>query len=91
MRGDVILLVGLSLHNANVAQGRSDSSDNNHRVKNIVLLHGAWADDSSWSKIITILEAKGFHVVAAQLPLPVPVQFEETAYVPVGGSAAITP
>jgi len=38
-------------------------------VKNIVLVHGAWADGSSWSKVIALLQAKGFHCVAVQLPL----------------------
>jgi pimeloyl-ACP methyl ester carboxylesterase len=38
-------------------------------IKNIVLVHGAWADGSSWSKIIPLLEAKGFHVVCVQNPL----------------------
>src|SRR5579863_5423054 len=38
-------------------------------IKNIVLVHGAWADGSSWSKVIPILEAKGFHVVSVQNPL----------------------
>ncbi len=38
-------------------------------VKNIVLVHGAWADGSCWSKVIPLLEAKGFHVVAVQNPL----------------------
>ena len=38
-------------------------------VKNIVLVHGAWADGSCWSKVILLLEAKGFHVVAVQNPL----------------------
>jgi pimeloyl-ACP methyl ester carboxylesterase len=38
-------------------------------VKNIVLVHGAWADGSSWSKIIPLLETKGFHVVCVQNPL----------------------
>jgi pimeloyl-ACP methyl ester carboxylesterase len=38
-------------------------------VKNIVLVHGAFADGSSWSKVIPILEARGFHVVAVQNPL----------------------
>ncbi|HEY1212952.1 MAG TPA: alpha/beta hydrolase [Bryobacteraceae bacterium] len=38
-------------------------------VKNIVLVHGAFADGSSWSKVIPILEAKGFHVTAVQNPL----------------------
>ena len=38
-------------------------------AKNIVLVHGAWADGSCWSKVIAFLEAKGFHVVAVQNPL----------------------
>src|SRR5689334_514760 len=36
---------------------------------NVVLVHGAWADGSSWSKVIPLLEAKGLHVVAVQNPL----------------------
>ena len=35
----------------------------------IVLVHGAWADGSSWSKMIPLLQAKGLHVVAVQNPL----------------------
>jgi pimeloyl-ACP methyl ester carboxylesterase len=38
-------------------------------VKTVILVHGAWADGSSWSKIIPLLEAKGLHVVAVQIPL----------------------
>src|SRR5215510_6092525 len=38
-------------------------------VKNIVLVHGAFADGTSWAKVIPILEARGFHVVAVQNPL----------------------
>ncbi len=38
-------------------------------IKNVVLVHGAWADGSSWSKIIPLLEAKGLHVVCVQNPL----------------------
>jgi pimeloyl-ACP methyl ester carboxylesterase len=38
-------------------------------VKNVILVHGAWADGSSWSKLIPLLEAKGLNVVAVQLPL----------------------
>ncbi|HEX4770923.1 MAG TPA: alpha/beta hydrolase [Bryobacteraceae bacterium] len=38
-------------------------------VKNIVLVHGAWADASSWSKIIPLLQAKGYHVTAVHSPL----------------------
>jgi pimeloyl-ACP methyl ester carboxylesterase len=38
-------------------------------VKNVVLVHGAWADGSSWSKVIPLLQAKGLHAVAVQNPL----------------------
>lgn len=36
---------------------------------NVVLVHGAWADGSSWSKVIGPLKAAGMTVVAAPLPL----------------------
>jgi pimeloyl-ACP methyl ester carboxylesterase len=36
---------------------------------NVVLVHGAWADGSCWSKVIPLLEAKGLRVTAAQIPL----------------------
>src|SRR5258707_15347935 len=35
----------------------------------VVLVHGAWADGSSWAKIIGPLAADGIRVVAAPLPL----------------------
>jgi pimeloyl-ACP methyl ester carboxylesterase len=35
----------------------------------VVLAHGAWADGSSWSKVIVALQAKGITTIAAALPL----------------------
>src|SRR5215469_8995914 len=35
----------------------------------VVLIHGAWADGSSWSKIIRPLAAEGIRVSAPSLPL----------------------
>ena len=35
----------------------------------IVLVHGAWADGSSWSRVIPILQDKGFQVISVQIPL----------------------
>jgi pimeloyl-ACP methyl ester carboxylesterase len=35
----------------------------------VVLAHGAWADGSSWARVITPLEAEGAKVIAAPLPL----------------------
>src|SRR6202789_3883181 len=37
--------------------------------KTVLLIHGAWADGSSWSKVIPLLEAKGLRVVSVQIPL----------------------
>jgi pimeloyl-ACP methyl ester carboxylesterase len=36
---------------------------------NIVLVHGAWADGSSWSGVIEGLQADGFRVIAPQFPM----------------------
>jgi pimeloyl-ACP methyl ester carboxylesterase len=35
----------------------------------VVLVHGAWADGSSWNDIITPLLSKGLNVLAAPIPL----------------------
>lgn len=35
----------------------------------VVLVHGAWADGSSWSKVVERLKAHGISAVAAPLPL----------------------
>jgi pimeloyl-ACP methyl ester carboxylesterase len=35
----------------------------------IVLVHGAWADGSSWSRVITDLQHQGNNVIAAPIPL----------------------
>ena len=36
---------------------------------NIVLVHGIWADGSSWNKVIPILKNAGHKIIAVQLPL----------------------
>ncbi|WP_221391496.1 alpha/beta fold hydrolase [Dyadobacter sp. NIV53] len=61
----VIIFLGsfFILSNTNLAQAQSKG------VKNIVLVHGAFADGSSWAKIIPLLEAKGLKVIAVQNPL----------------------
>jgi pimeloyl-ACP methyl ester carboxylesterase len=41
----------------------------NASVKNIVLVHGAFADGSSWSKVIPLLQANGLHVTSVGTPL----------------------
>lgn len=53
------------LYGGQVAQAQSSPKG----VKNIVLVHGAFADGSCWSKVIPALQAKGYNVVAVQNPL----------------------
>jgi pimeloyl-ACP methyl ester carboxylesterase len=38
-------------------------------VRNVVLVHGAYADGSSWAKVIRLLQAAGMNVTAVQNPL----------------------
>src|SRR6266850_1235607 len=45
------------------------SSEMNNARPNIVLVHGAWADGSSWSSVIERLQTNGFQVRAPQFPL----------------------
>ena len=39
------------------------------KARNVVLVHGAWADGSSWGEVIPRLQAAGLHVTAVQNPL----------------------
>jgi pimeloyl-ACP methyl ester carboxylesterase len=65
------LLLTAGLHNVGYAQQTPESSRGNfgRGVRDIVLVHGAWADGSSWSGVIPLLEDDGYHVIAVQLPL----------------------
>lgn len=49
----------------NPAQGQARSVG----LKNIVLVHGAYADGFSWNKVIPQLHEKGYNVTAVHLPL----------------------
>ncbi|MCK8780032.1 alpha/beta hydrolase [Rhizobium sp. NTR19] len=39
------------------------------KASNVVLVHGAWADGSSWSEVIPYLQAAGLKVTSVQNPL----------------------
>src|SRR5262245_7425986 len=39
------------------------------KARNAVLVHGAWADGSSWGEVIPRLQAAGLNVTAVQNPL----------------------
>ena len=36
---------------------------------NVVVVHGAWADGSSWSAVISYLQSRGLAIIAAPIPL----------------------
>jgi pimeloyl-ACP methyl ester carboxylesterase len=42
---------------------------NVNKSTTVVMVHGAWADGSSWSSVIRPLQGKGFKVIAAPIPL----------------------
>src|SRR6266702_7689526 len=50
-----------------VRPDREGTTEMNTRP-DIVLVHGAWADGSSWSGVIERLQADGYHVTAPQFP-----------------------
>lgn len=41
----------------------------NVKTANVVFAHGAWADESSWSKVTAMLHSKGIKAVTFSLPL----------------------
>ncbi|MBZ9936916.1 alpha/beta hydrolase [Mesorhizobium sp. BR1-1-16] len=45
------------------------SAQPSHPAKNIVLVHGAFVDETSWNGVAEILKAKGYHVTAVKNPL----------------------
>ncbi len=60
------LAVAAGLVSATAVQAAADPA---LAGKNVVLVHGAFSDGSSWNKVIPLLEAKGLHVTAVQNPL----------------------
>jgi pimeloyl-ACP methyl ester carboxylesterase len=57
-----VLAAGLSLHGAQAQPAPP-------KATNVVLVHGAWADGSSWAEVIPYLQAAGLKVTAVQNPL----------------------
>lgn len=61
--------LNVSLANHVQAQAKTKAKAQPKGVKNVVLVHGAFADASSWAKVIAFLQAKGINVIAVQNPL----------------------
>jgi pimeloyl-ACP methyl ester carboxylesterase len=54
---------------AGAAPATPAGTSSGHPKANVLLVHGAWVDGSSWSRVIPILQRRGHHVLAVQLPL----------------------
>lgn len=52
-----------------LSSGALRAQNDEHRVRNIVLVHGAWADGSGWRGVYDILVKDGFNVAIVQEPL----------------------
>jgi pimeloyl-ACP methyl ester carboxylesterase len=50
-------------------QGMGTTTNATTTNTTIILVHGGWADGSSWGKVIPILKNAGHRVIAVQLPL----------------------
>jgi len=51
-----------------LACGALSAQNQEHRVRNIVLVHGAWADGSGWKGVYDILVKDGYNVSIVQEP-----------------------
>ncbi|MEV5987511.1 alpha/beta hydrolase [Streptomyces sp. NPDC052051] len=54
---------------AQAAQAAQAAPRGRSPVRHVTLVHGAYADGSSWSKVIPLLQAAGLEVIAVQNPL----------------------
>src|SRR5580698_10654856 len=62
LKAGLICLCALGMYNNSVAQTPGAP------IKNIVLVHGAWADGSGWKGVYNILAKDGFYVSIVQEP-----------------------
>ncbi len=60
--------VGLAIHHADAVTAQPLAQTTNTKPA-IVLVHGAFADGSSWQRVIPLLERDGYTVTAVQNPL----------------------
>jgi len=61
--------VGLAASGAALAMARSARAAIPPPARNVVLVHGAYADGSCWSEVIPRLQQAGLNVAAVQNPL----------------------
>lgn len=65
----VLLTHTLALGAVSSATAANKQTSNDVGTPTVVMVHGAFADGSSWNKVIPLLQAKGLKAVAVQNPL----------------------
>jgi pimeloyl-ACP methyl ester carboxylesterase len=68
-RAITALVAGVALTTAYQAGNAAETPASRSGKPSIVLVHGAFADASSWAKVISILQNDGYDVTAVQIPL----------------------
>jgi pimeloyl-ACP methyl ester carboxylesterase len=68
LRKLTLIAIGALLSALSVPEASAQSASS-VVARNVVLVHGAWADGSSWSEVTSRLQAAGLNVVAVQNPL----------------------
>ena len=63
-----LIILALLAVPASVAFGSSSNASNIVKPS-VVLIHGAWADGSSWSRVVSLLQTHGYTVYAPPNPL----------------------
>ena len=66
--GKLTIVAGVACSHRSASQ-RAGAGRRHRQAQNVVLVHGAWADGSSWAEVIPRLQAAGLHVTAVQNPL----------------------
>jgi len=61
-----IMLLRLTCCALSAQHVSAQNNNQDHRVRNIVLVHGAWADGSGWKGVYDILVHDGFNVSVNQ-------------------------
>lgn len=61
-----LLTTGIITINAQIVKSKTKTTTD--KKPTIVFVHGLWADGSSWTKVMTILQAQGYNTIAVQNP-----------------------
>lgn len=62
------LCIVLLLFTCSALSAQNPAQKEEQRVRNIVLVHGAWVDGSGWKPVYAILTKHGYNVTMVQIP-----------------------